>query len=49
VVEGQIGGFAYVCIGSTAVGKVPVMYEETVEQVLPEKKSFWERWFGGNK
>ena len=49
VVEGQIGGFAYVCIGSTAVGKVPVIYEETVEQSLPEKKSFWERWFGGNK
>ena len=49
VVEGQTGGLAYVCIGSTAVGKVPVIYEETVEQLLPEKKSFWERWFGGNK
>jgi D-alanyl-D-alanine carboxypeptidase len=49
VVEGQEAGFAYVCIGSTAVGKVPVMYEETVEQLLPEKKSFWERWFGGKR
>jgi D-alanyl-D-alanine carboxypeptidase len=49
VVRGQVGGFAYVCIGQTAVGKVPVIYENTVEQLLPEKKHFWERWFGGNE
>ena len=49
VVQGQEAGFAYVCIGDKAVGKVPVIYEDTVEQSLPEKKSFWERWFGGTK
>ena len=49
VAEGQEAGFAYVCIGSTAVGKVSLVYEETVEQLLPEKKSIWERLFGGDK
>ena len=41
VAEGQEGGFAYVCIGDTAVGRIPVVYEKTVEQLLPEKKSFF--------
>ena len=49
VAQGQEGGFAYICIGDTAVGKVPVIYEKTVEQLRPEKKHFWERWFGGNR
>lgn len=49
VAQGQEGGFAYICIGDTAVGKVPVIYEKTVEQLIPEKKHFWERWFGGNR
>ena len=44
VAEGQEGGFAYVCIGDTAVGKIPVAYEKTVEQFVPEKKHFWENW-----
>lgn len=47
VVEGQKAGFAYVCIGDKAVGKVPVVYENTVEQIVPEKKHFWDDWFGG--
>ena len=46
VAEGGEGGFAYVCIGDTAVGKIPVVYENTVEQFVPEKKHFWENWFG---
>ena len=49
VVEGEEAGFAYVCIGENAIGKIPVVYEMTVEQSVPEKKSFWERWFGGRK
>lgn len=48
VAEGQSAGFAYVCLGGISVGKVPVVYEETVEQLIPEKKPFWKRWFGGN-
>ncbi len=46
-VEGADAGFAYVLIEGNAVGKVPVIYGETVEQ-LPEEenKSFWQRLFG---
>lgn len=44
VVEGAEGGFAYICIGDTAVGKIPVVYEKTVEQIVAQKKHFWEKW-----
>ena len=47
VVQGKEAGFAYVCIGENVVGKIPLVYESTVEQVVPEKKSFWQRLFGG--
>ena len=46
-VAGGEAGFAYICIDGKAVGKVPVYYEETIEQCVPEKKSIWQRWFGG--
>ncbi len=49
VVRGHEAGFAYVLIGDKVVGKVPVTYEKTVEQSIPEKKHFWEDWFGGKK
>ena len=49
VVEGEIAGNAYIFIGEKAVGKIPVTFETTVEQVVPERKKFWERLFGGNK
>lgn len=43
VVCGQSAGTAYVCIGDTAVGKIPLIYGETVEQkVLPEK-TIWQK------
>ena len=47
VAQGQKAGFAYVCIGEKAVGKIPVEYEMTVEQTVPEKKRFWDGLFGG--
>ncbi len=47
VVAGSDGGFAYVLLDGMTVGKVPVTYEETVEQQKTEpKKHFWQRWFG---
>ena len=49
VASGQEAGFAYVCIGDTAVGKIPLIYGETVEQEVLPKKHFWQRWFGGKK
>lgn len=47
VVAGGDAGFAYVCVDGKAVGKVPLCYEETIEQHVPEKKNIWQRWFGG--
>lgn len=47
VVTGSRAGFAYICIDGKTVGKVPLYFEETIEQQVPEKKSLWERWFGG--
>lgn len=48
VVQGKQAGFAYVCIGDKTVGKVPLVYGQTVEQEKPPKKKyFWQRWFGG--
>lgn len=47
VVEGELAGMAYVCIGDRTVGKIPITFESTVEQEEPQRKHFWERWFGG--
>ena len=47
VVKGQSAGFAYVCIDETVVGKIPVIYADTVEQEETPKISFWDRLFGG--
>ena len=37
VAQGQDAGFAYICIGDTVVGKVPLEFECTVEQSKPIK------------
>ena len=47
VVEGETAGTAYVCIGDKTVGKIPVVYEMTVEQSVAQRKNFWQRLFGG--
>lgn len=47
VVEGGDAGFAYICLGDKAVGKVPVEYAHTVEQQpAPQKKSLLQHIFG---
>ena len=47
VVQGENAGVAYICIGDSCVGKVPVVYSQTVEQVQSkEKKYFWQKWLG---
>ncbi len=48
VTEGADAGFAYVLIEGKAVGKVPVVYGQTIEQEITEEKSIWERLFGGD-
>ena len=45
-VEGADAGYAYVLINGKAVGKIPVVYGGTVEQVKEEEKSFWQKLFG---
>lgn len=50
VVKGKTAGYAYVCIGDTAVGKVKLVYGQTVERTYTQKKpGFWERLFGGGE
>ncbi|MBE6933786.1 MAG: D-alanyl-D-alanine carboxypeptidase [Ruminococcaceae bacterium] len=50
VVKGKEAGYAYVCIGDVAVGRVKLIYSETIERIVQkEKPGFWERLFGGGK
>lgn len=48
VAEGQHAGFAYVCVDGEPVGKVSMVYADTIEQAKP-KSSFWSKWFGGER
>lgn len=49
VVQGADAGYAYVCVDGEPVGKVKVVFDETVEQQVTEKKSFWDKVFGGKQ
>ena len=44
VKQGNIAGYAYICIGDTAVGKVPVVYGQSVEETATPKEPFWKKW-----
>jgi len=46
VAEGEDAGFAYVLIEGKAVGKVPVIYGQTIEQLPEEEKGFFEKLLG---
>jgi len=47
-VQGEQFGFAYIAVDDAVVGKVPLLFAETVEmQQTQEKKHFWDKWFGG--
>ena len=46
VTEGAEAGFAYVLIDGNAVGKVPLVYGQTIEQQPEEEKSFLDKLFG---
>lgn len=48
VTEGAEAGFAHVCIEGKSVGKVPLVYGETVEKMEEEKRSFLEKLFQRN-
>ena len=46
VVRGQDAGTAYICVDDVVLGKIPLVYGETVEQFVEEKTSFWKKFFG---
>lgn len=46
VAVGQEAGNAYILVDGNVVGKIPVVYGETLEQIPGEKKPFWQRLFG---
>lgn len=46
VTEGASAGFAHVVIGEKTVGRVPLVYGKTVEQIQPVKHHFWDRMCG---
>ncbi len=45
-VEGAEAGYVYVLIEGNAIGKVSVVYGQTVEQEQTEESSFWKKLFG---
>ncbi len=45
VVQGQEAGFAYICLNNKTVGKIPLVYAQTVEQEKVEKQSIWQKLF----
>jgi len=49
VAQGQMAGFAYICIDGKTVGKVPLVYGQTIEMNEIQKPSLWERLFKGGK
>lgn len=48
VTAGADAGFAHICIDGESVGKVPLVYGETIEKAPEEEKNFWERLIGGD-
>ena len=48
VVQGSDAGYAYILLEENTIGKVRVIYGQTVEQIkTEEKKPFWKRLLGG--
>jgi len=45
VAEGQSAGYAHIFLDGAPVGKIELVYGETVEQEQEEKQSIWERLF----
>ena len=48
VTAGADAGFAHICIDGKSIGKIPLIYGETVEQLPAEEKSFLKRLIGGD-
>ncbi len=48
VVRGQKAGFAHILVDGKAVGKVPLLYGETVEKQKEPERSFWQKLLEGD-
>ncbi len=49
VVQGQEAGYAYVCLNGKPVGKIPLIYGQTVESETVKEPSIWEKLFKGGR
>ena len=49
VVQGQDAGYAHVLVDGTAVGKIPLVYGETVEQEQIPRLPWWKKLFSGGE
>ena len=49
VVYGQPAGYAHICLGDKAVGKIPLLYGKTIELEESEEPSWWEKLLKGGK
>jgi len=49
VAQGQEAGYAYVCLNGRAVGKIPLIYGQTVEMQQIKEPSLWEKLFKGGR
>ena len=49
VVQGQSAGFAYIWLEDKMIGKVPLVYGETVEKETLEESSLWKKLLKGGK
>ena len=47
VVQSADAGYVYVCVDGKPVGRIPVIYGETIEKIQGEERSLWQRLFGG--
>ena len=43
VVQGAEAGCAHLCIDGKSVGKIPLIYGKTIEQIPENERSFWEK------
>lgn len=48
VTAGAEAGFVHVCVDGSSVGKVPLIYGQTIEKIQDTKNSFWDRLIGGD-
>ena len=48
IAQNQQAGYAQIYLGDTWIGRIPIMYGQTIEQKMQQKPGFWKRLLGGN-